>query len=96
MSLDQLNEWHHHLKEANEDCLVAVVGNKSDLQEARSVSLQQGIEKQKQLGGFMHIETSSYTDVDSITYLFKRIAEEICRKRRFTKPLGNRLSKHLH
>ena len=81
--------------EANKDCLVAVVGNKSDLTDARSVSLQQGIEKQKQLGGFMHIETSSYNDINSITYLFKRISEEICRKRRFSKPVGQRLSREL-
>ena len=30
-SFDQLTEWHKHLKEANEDVLLALVGNKSDL-----------------------------------------------------------------
>lgn len=40
MSFDQLDEWNRHLQEANEDCLVVVVGNKSDLSDARSVSLQ--------------------------------------------------------
>ena len=41
----------------------------------------------------MHIETSSYTDVASIRHLFKRIGEEIVRRRRFTTRLGNRLSR---
>ena len=39
VSFDALIEWHKHLKDNNEDCLLALVGNKSDLQDARAVSL---------------------------------------------------------
>ena len=31
ISFDQLTEWHKHLKDYNEDCLLVLVGNKSDL-----------------------------------------------------------------
>ena len=55
------------------------------------MSLQYGIEKQKELGCFMHIETSSYADVQSIQYLFERIADEICRQKRFTVSRGKSL-----
>ena len=66
LSFDHLTEWHKHLRDNNEDVLLALVGNKSDLAEARAVSLQYGIEKQRELDCFMHIETSSYSDVQSI------------------------------
>ena len=35
---------------------------------------------QNQMGCFMHIETSCYTEIQSIEDLFKRISEEIVKE----------------
>ena len=45
LSFDQLKDWHKHLKDNNEECILTLVGNKSDLEEGRAVSMQYGIEK---------------------------------------------------
>ena len=44
-SFDQLMDWHEHLRNNNENCLIALVGNKSDLNDARTVSLEFGLQK---------------------------------------------------
>ena len=80
-SFEQLMDWHEHLRNNNENCLIALVGNKSDLADARTVSLEYGLTKQQELDCFMHIETSSYSDVESIQYLFKRVGQEIVKRR---------------
>ena len=36
----------------------------------------------------MHIETSAWTDIDSINELFRRIADEIVRRKLFTEARG--------
>ena len=54
-----------------------LVGNKSDLEQKRMVPLEHGLEKKKQHGCFMHIETSSHADVQSINFLFESIAKKI-------------------
>ena len=67
---------------------LVLVGNKSDLDEERKVSFEEAQMKSRDLGCFMHIETSAWTDIDSINELFRRIADEIVRRKLFTEARG--------
>ena len=57
--------------------ILVLVGNKSDLQENRAVPQEYAIQKSEDLGCFMHNETSAWNDIESINFLFNRIAEEL-------------------
>ena len=47
LSFDEMDEWHSHLHQYNPDCLIALVGNKSDLKANRKVSIEHALEKRK-------------------------------------------------
>ena len=65
-----------------------LVGNKSDLDEQRTVDFEEAEMKSRDLGCFMHIETSAWTDIDSINKMFESIAHEIVSRKLFTEQRG--------
>ena len=53
-------------------------------EDQRTVTLEMGVNMQQELGALMHIEASAYKDLQSITYVFKRIGEELVRSNKFS------------
>ena len=87
-SLNILDNYVEVFKEYANEVPLFLVGNKSDLEKEREVSLEQGLTKQFELGYFMHIETSTTNDLEAIDYLFKRVAEEIVERNVFSQARG--------
>ena len=54
-----------------------LVGNKSDLENGRAVAYDYAIMKANELGCCKYLETSAWTDINSIDELFSTIAQEI-------------------
>ena len=76
------------MKDRRDEMALILVGNKSDLDEQRSVDFEEAEMKSRDLGCFMHIETSAWTDIDSINKMFESIANEIVKRRLFTEQRG--------
>ena len=76
------------MKDRRDEMALILVGNKSDLDEHRSVDFEEAEMKSRDLGCFMHIETSAWTDIDSINKMFESIANEIVKRRLFTEQRG--------
>lgn len=75
-SFEQCRKWADDVRgERGNDVIVVLVGNKTDLNEKREVSTQQGEEEAKKLG-CMFIETSAKVG-HNVKALFKRIAQAL-------------------
>lgn len=81
-SFQNLDTWLEHLEESNNDFMVFLVGNKTDLEDQRAVSIALGEKRQRHTKRCEHFfETSAYTDVESILGLFDTVCKEIVRKK---------------
>ena len=76
-SFNEIEEWHKHIKQQNNKIVLMLVGNKSDLSQGRAVAYDFAVMKAQELGCSKYVETSAWTDVDSINGLFETIAQEI-------------------
>ena len=78
-SFSSLDTWLSHLNESNENFSLLLVGNKSDLNEQRSVPTNYGHRKRQEIGEkcVMFKETSAFNDVESIMSLFDEIGKAI-------------------
>ena len=75
-SFQQTRKWVDDVRgERGNDVIIVLVGNKTDLQEKREVTAQQGEEEAKKLG-CMFVETSAKVG-HNVKALFKRIAQAL-------------------
>ena len=73
--------------ERENDVIMVLVGNKTDLAEKRQVALEEGEAKAKELG-VMFIETSAKTSVN-VGELFNEIAKRLPKPKQVAKELGS-------
>lgn len=74
-SFEGLENFHQLLRErAPKDCVYVLVGNKSDLQHKRQVSVQEATEYSEKISALFYIETSAATG-ENVNKLFEKIAE---------------------
>ena len=74
-SLIGLEEWAAELKDkAPPSIKLVIIGNKTDLDDERCISIQQGKEFADQIGAILHAETSAKTG-EGINEIFSKIAE---------------------
>ena len=80
-SFDSARNWVRELKESAtvHDILVALVGNKSDLQDKIEVSTQNGMEFKQEIGADVFRETSAKDNV-GINDLFREIGVKLYKK----------------
>ena len=74
-SFNHLNKWIEHIKENSSGSPVILIGNKSDLENNRQVSKQEGEAKAKN-NGIAFLETSAL-DGNNIELAFQTLVEEI-------------------
>lgn len=74
-SFNNIEKWINDVKlERGDDVIIVIVGNKSDLSGKRQVSLEEGDELAKKVGGKFVIETSTKAN-HNVKQLFKKIAQ---------------------
>lgn len=67
VSYQNLDVWLKHLEEHNEDFILFLVGNKSDLTSQRAVPFQHGHKRKRMIKQCkLFMETSAYTDIAAI------------------------------
>lgn len=72
-SFQQVNKWIEDVRaERGNDVIIMLVGNKTDLQDKRQVSMEEGERKAQELG-VMFIETSAKAGYN-VKQLFRRVA----------------------
>lgn len=76
-SFEYIDKWCEDVKsEREDDVILCIVGNKSDLSDERQVPIEEGERKSKILGASIFIETSS-KDGYNVKTLFKQIAKSL-------------------
>ena len=84
-SFDQMNEWYDHLKDKEGEMFIVIVGSKSDLTDNRAVPKAFGQKLKKEIPNCkFNIETSAYTELDSIHQLFTQVGQEIINGKYYT------------
>lgn len=87
VTFDALDEWKEHLE--NQNVLLVLVGNKSDLDQDRQVSHAAAMESLNDLGCAFYHETSSWNDLNSIKELFDEIGKKLVEKRLYQDKNGS-------
>ncbi|KAH3903288.1 Rab6 family protein SCDLUD_000913 [Saccharomycodes ludwigii] len=75
-SFEYIDKWVEDVKNERDEVILCIVGNKSDLNEQRQVSSEEGSKKATVLGAKIFIETSS-KDGYNIKNLFKSVAKSL-------------------
>jgi small GTP-binding protein len=73
-SFENVDEWLSTLRAVSPDCIVAVIGNKSDLETNRVVSMEDGETLAERCGAELFAETSAFSG-EGIDSLFPRLLE---------------------
>ena len=83
-SFKSLCSWQERLEETNEDFLIFLVGNKSDLEDQRAVPFAMGEKRKRHTKKCeFFTETSAFTQVEPIMDLFDTICKSIVRKKQY-------------
>ena len=82
-SFNDLDDWYDALQDSsnkNKNVITVLAGNKSDLEDDRSVPIAFGKRKAEELSCDFFIETSAHKDINSINSMFKQISTLIVKR----------------
>lgn len=74
-TIDSLGYYNDILKEYEQDCFIAVVGNKIDLEDERKISYEEGKAYAEKIGSNFYMETSALTG-EGVSELFSALAHQ--------------------
>lgn len=77
-SVKRSKSWMDELKRNSDNVIIALIGNKSDLEDKRAVSTAEGAELAEQEGNVLFFETSAQSG-HNVEAVFRAVAERILR-----------------